>query len=70
VCGGNMLGATGSLGAAGPVIHHLSPWMPLITTPDAIVGWPLGYFSPGALVDRCGRPTSVPRDAPPMLRDT
>jgi hypothetical protein len=70
-----MLGAAGSLGAAGPMIHCLSPWTPLITAPEAVVGRLLGSVSPGASVDRCdrssrcGRPTSVPCDAPTLLRD-
>jgi hypothetical protein len=70
-----MSGAAGSGGAAGPMIHHLSPWTPLITAPEAVVGWFLGSVSPGTrmhrcgLPSRCGWPTSVSCDAPPSLRD-
>jgi hypothetical protein len=56
-----MPGAAGSLGAAGPVIHLLSPWMPLITAPEAVVGRLIGSVSPGASVDRCGRPSRCGR---------
>jgi hypothetical protein len=44
---GKMSGAAGSLGVASPVIHCLSPWMPLITVPEAVVGQLLGSVSPG-----------------------
>jgi hypothetical protein len=33
-----MSGAARSGGAADPMIHHLSPWTPLITAPEAVVG--------------------------------
>jgi hypothetical protein len=36
--GANMSSATSSLGAAGPMIHRLTPWTPLITAPEAVVG--------------------------------
>jgi hypothetical protein len=55
--------------AVGPMIHRLSPWMPLITAPEAVVGRFLGSVSPCTLMDRCGRPTFMPCDAPLMLRD-
>ena len=64
-----MSGAAGSLGAAGPVIHHLSPWTLMIPAPEVVVGRLLGSVSPGASVHRCGRPTPVPCDAPTLLRD-
>jgi hypothetical protein len=70
-----MSGAAGSGGAAGPMIHRLSPWTPLITAPEAVVGRFLGSVSPGTRMDRCsrpsrsGQPTSVPCDALPILRD-
>jgi hypothetical protein len=41
-----MLGAAGSGGAAGPVIHRLMPWTPLITYFEAVVGRFLGWFRP------------------------
>jgi hypothetical protein len=34
----NMSVAAGSGGAAGPMIHRLSPWTPLITAPEAVDG--------------------------------
>jgi hypothetical protein len=43
---GKMSGAAGSLGAAGPVIHRLSPWTLLIPVPEAVVGRLLGSVSP------------------------
>jgi hypothetical protein len=69
-CEENMLGAVGSLGAAGPVMCRLSPWTLLITTLEADIGWLLRLASPGKLVDWCGRPTSVLCDAPIELGDT
>jgi hypothetical protein len=72
---GHMPGAAESGGATGPMIHRLSPWTPLITAPKAVVGHFLGSVSPDTSVDRCGRPSrcgrpiSVPCDAPPLLRD-
>jgi hypothetical protein len=47
VRGHNMSGAAGSLGVAGPMIHFLSPWTPLITAPEAVVGRLIGSVSPG-----------------------
>jgi hypothetical protein len=64
-----MSGAARSGGTADPMIHCLSPWTPLITAPEAVVGWFLRSVSPETHMDRCGRPTSVPCDAPPSLRD-
>jgi hypothetical protein len=64
-----MSGAAHSLGAAGPMIHRLSPWTPLITAPKVVVGRFLGPVSLGTRMDRCDRPTSVTCDASPMLRD-
>jgi hypothetical protein len=75
VCGPNITGATGSRCAAGPVIHRLSPLTPLITTPEAVEGRCLGSVLPGMTVgrcgqpSRCGRPSSVLCDEPPLLRD-
>jgi hypothetical protein len=68
-CEENILGAGGSLGVAGPMIHYLSPWTPLITTLEAVVGRLLVSVSLSTQMDRCSRPTSVPCDAPPKLRD-
>jgi hypothetical protein len=56
-------------GAAGPVMCCLSAWTLLITAPEAVVGRLLGSVSPGTRVDRCGRATSVPCDAPTLLWD-
>jgi hypothetical protein len=51
--GGHMLGAASSLGAAGPGMCRLSPWMPLITGPKAVVGRLLGSVLPSTRVDSC-----------------
>jgi hypothetical protein len=73
--GGNIPGAASSLGASGPVMCRLSPWMLLVTAPEAVVGRLLGSVSPGTLIDRCGRPsrcgrpTPVSCDAPTELGD-
>jgi hypothetical protein len=67
--GGHMPGEAGSPGAANPEVCHLSPWTPLITTPEAVVGRLLGSVSPGTQVDRCGRPTPVLCDALTTLGD-
>jgi hypothetical protein len=73
--GANMSSAASLLGAAGPMIHRLTPWTPLITAPEAVVGGFNGSVSPGTRMDSCGRPsrcgwpTSVPCDASPTLRD-
>jgi hypothetical protein len=56
-------------GAVGTGMCRLLPWTPLITAPKAVVGQVLGSVSPGTRVDRCGRPTPMPCDAPTMLRD-
>jgi hypothetical protein len=70
-----IIGADGSRGATGPVIHRLSPWMPLIIAAEAVVGRCLGSVSPGTSIGRCDRPsrcgwsTYVSCDAPPSLRD-
>jgi hypothetical protein len=64
-----MSGAAGSLGADGPMIHCLLTRTPLITAPEAVVGRLLRSVSPGTRRDRCGWPTSMPCDAPPLLRD-
>jgi hypothetical protein len=69
VCGPKITGASGSRGAAGLVIHRLSPWTLLITALEAVEGWFLGLVSPSMTVGRCGRPSSVPCDEPPLLRD-
>jgi hypothetical protein len=74
-CGDNMSGAVGSGGASDPMIHRLSPWTPLITVPEVVVGRFVGSVSPSTSVDRCsrpsrcGRPTFVLCDAPPSLMD-
>jgi hypothetical protein len=74
--GENMSDAASSLGAVGPMIPHLLPWTSLITAPKPVEGRFLGSVSPDTRMDRCdrpsrcGRPTSVPCDAPPTLRDT
>jgi hypothetical protein len=70
VCVANMSGAAGLGSAVGPMIHRLSPWMPLITAPEAVVGQFLGSVSPSTWMDRCGRHTSVSCDVPPTLRET
>ena len=50
-----MPSATGSLGAASPGMCRLSPWTPLITAPEAVVGRSLESVSPGTRLARCGR---------------
>jgi hypothetical protein len=73
--GANKFSAAGSLGAAGPMIHRLSPWTPIITNLKVVVGRFLRSVSPIMRMDRCvqpsrcSRPTSVSFDAPPILRD-
>jgi hypothetical protein len=67
--GRSMPCAASPLGASGPVIHRLSHWMPLITTPEVVVGRLLGSISLDTSVDRSGWPIPVPCDAPTMLRD-
>jgi hypothetical protein len=67
--GDNMSGVADSIGVIDPMIHRLSPWTPLITAPEAVVGWLLGSVSPSTPMDRCSRCTSMPCDAPPTLRD-
>jgi hypothetical protein len=47
-----MLGAAISQGAADLEMCRLSPWTPLITTPEAVVGRLLGSVLPGTRVDR------------------
>jgi hypothetical protein len=75
VHGANMSSAAGSLGEAGPMIHRLSPWTPLITAPEVVVGQFLRLVSPNTRMDRCGRPSRCGRptfmscDALPTLRD-
>jgi hypothetical protein len=70
VCGPNITGA------AGPVIHLLLPWTPLIIAPEEVETWYLGSVSRGMTVRRWGRPSrggwpySVLCDEPPSLRDT
>jgi hypothetical protein len=62
-------------GAAGPVMCRLSPWMPLIIAPEAVIGRLLGSISPGTRVDMCGwssrcsGPTIVSCDASNFLKD-
>jgi hypothetical protein len=57
------------------VTHRLSLWAPLITALEAVDGRCLVSVSPGMVVgrcvwpSRCGRPTSMPWDEPPSLRD-
>jgi hypothetical protein len=64
VHGGHITGATDSLGSVGPVMCHLSPWMPLISTPEEVVGQLLGLVSPVTRVDRCGQPSRCSRPTP------
>jgi hypothetical protein len=64
-----MTGAARLRGTAGLVIHCLSPWTLLTTTPEAVEGRFLGSVLPGMMVGRCGRPYSVSCDEPPSLRD-
>jgi hypothetical protein len=54
--GGYIPGMTGSLGAAGPRMCHLSPWTPLITVPEAVVRRLIGSVLPSTRVGRCAGP--------------
>jgi hypothetical protein len=63
------IGATGSRGAAGPMIHRLLTWTLLILAPEAVEGRFLASVLAGMAVGRCGRPTSKPWDEPPSPRD-
>jgi hypothetical protein len=69
VRGPNIPGEAGSRGAAGIVIHHLSPWTLLINAPEAVEGRFLRSVSPGMTVGRCDRPNSVPCDELHSLMD-
>jgi hypothetical protein len=75
VRGPNITGATGSRGAAGPMIHRLLTWTLLILAAEAVEGQFLASVLVGVVVGRCGRPsrcsrpTSKPWDEPPSLGD-
>jgi hypothetical protein len=66
VCGPIFIGATGSRGAANPMIHRLLTWMLLILAPEAAEGWFLAPILAGMVIGRCGwpsrcsKPTSKP----------
>jgi hypothetical protein len=51
-----MSGAVGSGGAAGPMIHRLTPWTPLITALEAVEGRFLGSVSPAGPLGAVGPP--------------
>jgi hypothetical protein len=69
------IGATGSRGATGPMIHRLLTWTPLILAPEAVEGRFLASVLAGLAVgrfgrpSRCGRPTSKLWDESPLLGD-
>jgi hypothetical protein len=67
--GGKTPSAAAPLGTSDPVMCRLSPWTLLITTPETVVGQLLGSVSPSMPVDRCGRPTPAPCNAPTVLGD-
>jgi hypothetical protein len=56
VRGPKITGAAGSRSAADPVIHCLSPWMLLITTPEAVKGRCLRSVLPGMEVGGAAGP--------------